>query len=385
MKLQFKKLSKFARTPIKFSKRSAGWDLSSARKISIPVNGTRLIETKGTYGRLATRSKQFSKHNVTVEAGVIDEDYRGNVGVFLKNNSNKNNSNLGDSITIFYCNARSVNNKTDDLLPNTRSNEYSLIAITESWLKPCQNDAEFIDKKYKVFRTDRTDTQIEKEVGGGVLIAIKNEIDSERLVTEEMKGLEAVCIKIPLDERGFLFVYCLYIQPDAQADIYNSHLNAIHSIVCSAYDTLIVFGDWNLPKIKWLTNEDGYGLIPIIGDSQSAKSIIARTMTSNFLESGFSQICDLENNKGNVLDLVLTDAPELAIIEKADLPLISSAKEDKAHVQMVCTFECKPKVYPASTNEKIEFPELDELEEGQTFSENEEENFRKTHGCVEND
>jgi dUTP pyrophosphatase len=39
----------------------------------------------GTYGRVAPRSGLAWKHSIDVGAGVIDEDYRGNVGVILFN------------------------------------------------------------------------------------------------------------------------------------------------------------------------------------------------------------------------------------------------------------------------------------------------------------
>jgi deoxyuridine 5'-triphosphate nucleotidohydrolase len=41
----------------------------------------------GTYGRVAPRSGLALKHGIDVGAGVIDEDYRGNVGVILFNHS----------------------------------------------------------------------------------------------------------------------------------------------------------------------------------------------------------------------------------------------------------------------------------------------------------
>lgn len=41
----------------------------------------------GCYGRVAPRSGLAAKHFIDVGAGVIDEDYRGNVGVILFNHS----------------------------------------------------------------------------------------------------------------------------------------------------------------------------------------------------------------------------------------------------------------------------------------------------------
>jgi dUTP pyrophosphatase len=43
----------------------------------------------GTYGRIAPRSGLAWKNSIDVGAGVIDEDYRGNVGVILFNHGDK--------------------------------------------------------------------------------------------------------------------------------------------------------------------------------------------------------------------------------------------------------------------------------------------------------
>lgn len=65
---------------------------------------------------------------------------------------------------------------------------------------------------YNLFRKDRSESSITEGRAGGVLIAVKKEIDCEEYSIPEMVDLEAVCVKIPLKD-GFLFIYCLYIQP----------------------------------------------------------------------------------------------------------------------------------------------------------------------------
>jgi len=53
----------------------------------------------GTYGRVAPRSGLAWKHSIDVGAGVIDADYRGNVGVILFNHSDKDfKVEIGDRI-----------------------------------------------------------------------------------------------------------------------------------------------------------------------------------------------------------------------------------------------------------------------------------------------
>jgi dUTP pyrophosphatase len=95
MTLYIKKLSDDAIIPTKGSKYAAGYDLYSAVDTIVPSQGKTLIKTdiaiavpSGHYGRVAPRSGLAHKHFIDVGAGVIDEDYRGNVGVILFNHNN---------------------------------------------------------------------------------------------------------------------------------------------------------------------------------------------------------------------------------------------------------------------------------------------------------
>ncbi|ODN01383.1 Deoxyuridine 5'-triphosphate nucleotidohydrolase, mitochondrial [Orchesella cincta] len=94
--LQFAKLSDKAHAPTKGSKFAAGYDLKSAYPYTVPKRGSCLVKTdiqiklpEGTYGRVAPRSGLALKNKIDVGAGVIDQDYRGNVGVILFNYSDE--------------------------------------------------------------------------------------------------------------------------------------------------------------------------------------------------------------------------------------------------------------------------------------------------------
>ena len=93
--LRFVKLSENAYAPTKGSPDAAGFDLYSAYDYEIAPSSKQLILTdiqiavpNGTYGRVAPRSGLAHKNFIDVGAGVIDRDYRGNVGVILFNFNN---------------------------------------------------------------------------------------------------------------------------------------------------------------------------------------------------------------------------------------------------------------------------------------------------------
>ncbi|KAF0685836.1 Aste57867_22311 [Aphanomyces stellatus] len=91
-----KKLTAHAILPVRGSNFAAGFDLASAYECVIPAHGKALVKTdlaiaipSGTYARVAPRSGLAWKNHLDVGAGVIDEDYRGNVGVVLFNHANE--------------------------------------------------------------------------------------------------------------------------------------------------------------------------------------------------------------------------------------------------------------------------------------------------------
>ncbi|XP_011505279.1 PREDICTED: deoxyuridine 5'-triphosphate nucleotidohydrolase [Ceratosolen solmsi marchali] len=92
--LKFVKLTDKAFPPLKGSEKSAGYDLRSAEDRVVPAKGKVIVNTnlqiavpEGTYGRVAPRSGLAWKHFLDVGAGVIDADYRGELGVVLFNHS----------------------------------------------------------------------------------------------------------------------------------------------------------------------------------------------------------------------------------------------------------------------------------------------------------
>jgi dUTP pyrophosphatase len=106
MELSVKKLSDDATIPTRGSADAAGYDLYSAHDLTIDGNGKGIAKTnlamvipQGHYGRIAPRSGFSWKKHADIGAGVIDSDYRGDVGVVIFNHSQQElNVSKGDRV-----------------------------------------------------------------------------------------------------------------------------------------------------------------------------------------------------------------------------------------------------------------------------------------------
>lgn len=102
--LPFRKSDPRATTPTRGSVGAAGFDLYPLQDVVLPPHTTnekvatgisvdlealressRLPSSLGVYGRVAPRSGHAARDGLDVLAGVIDEDYRGNIFVIMTN------------------------------------------------------------------------------------------------------------------------------------------------------------------------------------------------------------------------------------------------------------------------------------------------------------
>ena len=92
----FQKLTERAITPHRATCGSVGYDLFTPYNFEIQPQEQKIIFTdlavsapKGYYVQLMSKSGLTVSYELEVKAGVIDPDFTGNLGVVLKNNSNK--------------------------------------------------------------------------------------------------------------------------------------------------------------------------------------------------------------------------------------------------------------------------------------------------------
>lgn len=105
--LYVKRTRDTAQLPVRATPFSAGMDLFAAVPTTVLAGGKAIVFTgisiacpEGTYARIAPRSGLAVKNHIDVGAGVVDSDYRGEVGVVLFNLSSTQDFvvNVGDRI-----------------------------------------------------------------------------------------------------------------------------------------------------------------------------------------------------------------------------------------------------------------------------------------------
>ena len=86
--IKVKRLVNHAKLPIRGSAGAAGYDLYTTEKGTIPANSRDVVKTgiaiempEGLYAKIAPRFGLSVKKSIDVGAGVVDRDYRGEIGV----------------------------------------------------------------------------------------------------------------------------------------------------------------------------------------------------------------------------------------------------------------------------------------------------------------
>jgi len=129
--MKLKRLHELAMVPTKGTEGAAGYDFYSLEDYELKPLERKLFKTGwamaipvGKYGRIAPRSGLAFKYGVDVLAGVIDSDYRNEVGVILINLGESSYTvKVGDRISqiIFESYDNYTFEEVDDLTETNRS------------------------------------------------------------------------------------------------------------------------------------------------------------------------------------------------------------------------------------------------------------------------
>lgn len=208
-------------------------------------------------------------------------------------------------------------------------NDYDVICITETWLTSSHNSAEYFPSDYYVFRRDRYSDLESTARGGGLLLAVSKDIRAD-IIDLESGELEILAVKLAFNDKLVLMVI-VYIPYGSSADIYGELSTFCSNRLAAAaaeFDSVLILGDLNLPKVKWLTVDDE--ILPFNGD------LISDLVIDSICSLGLRQINISENQSGNVLDLVFIPLELHGTITACDdLGGSSSIFHTPLHIQLI--------------------------------------------------
>jgi len=206
----------------------------------------------------------------------------------------KKSPKLSVPLRILNVNFQSVKMKKDRLLNILESTKPDVLIGTETWLTPDITSSEIFPSGYTIYRKDRT-----SKVGGGVLLAMRSELDSEE-VPELDSDCELIWAKINLLGNKTLYL-CAFYRHNVSDEI--SLTNLQHSLAKTPTNgkaNLIIGGDFNLPGWDWSTMT----LKP-----KTVSPSLHKYFNDVINDHGLEQLVRDPTRKDNILDLLLTNCP----------------------------------------------------------------------------
>ena len=121
------------------------------------------------------------------------------------------------------------------------SAKYDIVCICETWLNDSVLNSELLPG-YCVFRRDRVARN-----GGGVLVAIRENVHATRREDLEMNNVECVAVELKMECKKSTLLYTFYRPPNSNPDIVQ-HLNS--SLQSTPESSCIILVRWRLQSSR---------------------------------------------------------------------------------------------------------------------------------------
>lgn len=231
-----------------------------------------------------------------------------------------------NSICIYYQNVRGLRTKTANLYTSSINCHFDIIVLTETWLNSSIYDSElFRSSDFMVHRCDRSSANSPFSNGGGVLIAVRANLHSERVLVPNSETLEILFVKCIIDKR-VIHICCLYIPPAANENIFQAYIDTFEDYIdiigTNTEESVYVIGDFNIPALKWCLDPDNSQIYLPLG---AVKGV---DLVHSLLSNGLGQLNSITNFQGTLLDLIFCNDVDDVKVIKSDVPL---SKVDMYH------------------------------------------------------
>ena len=195
-----------------------------------------------------------------------------------------------------------------------------IVILTETWLSKEHLDNEILpDGIYKVYRRDRSKRSHPpdpdnpskfRRKGGGVLVAVRTDIDVENGKVDVSSKAEMLSISLKANNTNYCISACYRVGTLGEQNLaeIDRHLRKVVSQ--KKFKAHFVIGDFNLPEINWSesqsTTELGKGFIDLFNDL------------------GLTQIIQqATHEKGKILDLLFSNLVaalgDVVVMEKNEI------------------------------------------------------------------
>ncbi len=187
----------------------------------------------------------------------------------------------------YLANVRSVSNKLDDLKYVLDSEQYTIIALTETFLSSDIPNSLVLCScpMYILFRSDWP------SFGGGVALFCRAKFNPVK-VSVDFSATGCECLVIDLHGSLNCRLVCCYRPPSASATA-TTELCRLLALVCQCQKTVVIVGDLNLPQINWF-------------HYSALRNLLCDTFLDFVSSAGLSQLVQSPTRHANLLDLVLT-------------------------------------------------------------------------------
>ena len=186
-----------------------------------------------------------------------------------------------------------------------------VVLLNETWLKKSIKDHEIIQSRnYTVFRSDRSqlthpsdpsNPKKFRKYGGGVLIAVRSDIEASVKRISMRKGAEIAAIELQVGLQKHVF--CTIYRVGTLGELnHSSIISSLQSFYGGrTHNKIFVVGDFNLSSVEW----------PATQVNNSATRV-EKMFVESFSELGLEQLVNSPtHNKGKILDLLLTNSSTL--------------------------------------------------------------------------